>query len=60
MIYDPYPDYNGAEDANFAGRFRPCQGPRGRDLDRTNPEDMVSVYPGIQKGNFRRRPWLAI
>lgn len=51
VVYDPYPDYNSAEwHSSFAGRFQPCLGPRGRDLDRTNPEDMVSAYPGIQKG----------
>jgi hypothetical protein len=51
VVYDPYPDYNSPEWSNsFAGRFQPCLGPRGRNLDRTNPEDMVSVYPGIQKG----------
>ncbi|OJJ49085.1 hypothetical protein ASPZODRAFT_164659 [Penicilliopsis zonata CBS 506.65] len=35
----------------WKGQFRPCQGPRGRDLDRTNAEDMVHVYRGKQQ-NF--------
>ncbi|KAF7591725.1 hypothetical protein BBP40_001169 [Aspergillus hancockii] len=45
VIYDPYPDYNGE-------KFRACQGPRGRALDRLNHEDMVSVYPGVPEGDI--------
>ncbi|KAA8647195.1 DUF3405 domain-containing protein [Aspergillus tanneri] len=50
MIYDPYPDYNSDEwRGTWKGQFHPCEGPRGTNLDRRNPEDMMSVYPGNQK-----------
>ncbi|KAJ5161152.1 hypothetical protein N7492_006544, partial [Penicillium capsulatum] len=49
-IYDPYPEYNTKKwQQSWKGEFRPCEGPRGVDLDRTDPRDMTSVYPGIQK-----------
>jgi hypothetical protein len=51
FIYDPYPEYNSDKwEQLYRGRFRPCLGPRGRDLDRTTPEDMVMVYKGKQVG----------
>lgn len=54
VIYDPYPDYNDVQWRNeFAGRFHACEGPRGKTLSRTSAQDMVSVYPGHQKGNFQ-------
>lgn len=50
VIYDPYPAYNSPEwRANWTGKFRACTGPRGRDLDRTSNEDMISVYRGTQE-----------
>ncbi|EPS33487.1 hypothetical protein PDE_08449 [Penicillium oxalicum 114-2] len=49
VIYDPYPDYNSREwKKKYHGAFKPCMGPRGRDLDRTRPEDMMLVYKGNQ------------
>ncbi|KAJ5921372.1 hypothetical protein N7466_009698 [Penicillium verhagenii] len=49
VILDPYPDYNGKEWRDtFAGSFRACEGPRRNTLNRRNPEDMMTVYPGIQ------------
>ncbi|KAJ5579589.1 uncharacterized protein N7459_005574 [Penicillium hispanicum] len=51
MIYDPYPDYNSPEwQRSWKGHFHACEGPRGRALDRLNPEDMMSVYIGTQEG----------
>ncbi|OQE07913.1 hypothetical protein PENVUL_c011G02210 [Penicillium vulpinum] len=50
IIYDPYPEYNGGEwRKEFVGSFRACEGPRGKTLSRTSAQDMISVYPGIQK-----------
>ena len=50
-IYDPYPAYNSRKwRKKYHGTFRPCLGPRGRDLDRSRPEDMVMVYKGKQIG----------
>ncbi|KAJ5730081.1 uncharacterized protein N7483_004589 [Penicillium malachiteum] len=50
-IYDPYPSYNSRSwRRKYHGHFEPCLGPRGRDLDRTRPEDMVMVYKGKQVG----------
>lgn len=52
-IYDPYPDYNSKNwRKSWVGEFRPCEGPRGADLDRTDVRDMMMVYPGLQKGTF--------
>lgn len=52
-IYDPYPEYNSAQwRKEFTGRFHACEGPRGKALSRSSAQDMVSVYPGNQKGNF--------
>ncbi|KAK9658715.1 hypothetical protein V6Z96_000408 [Aspergillus fumigatus] len=49
-IYDPYPEYNSAEWRRFwKGRQRACRGPRDRNLDRANPEDMALAYPGLPK-----------
>jgi hypothetical protein len=33
----------------WKGRQRACRGPRDRNLDRANPEDMVLAYPGLPK-----------
>ncbi|KAE8354742.1 hypothetical protein BDV28DRAFT_155997 [Aspergillus coremiiformis] len=50
VIYDPYPVYNSPEwRTQWTGQFRPCVGPRGKELDRTNREDMMSVYRGTQR-----------
>lgn len=50
-IYDPYPAYNSRKwRKHHQGRFQPCLGPRGRDLDRTREEDMMLVYKGKQVG----------
>ncbi|KAJ5092491.1 hypothetical protein NUU61_007361, partial [Penicillium alfredii] len=50
-IFDPYPEYNSKEwSKQWQGTFRPCTGPRGKTLDRTRSEDMMSVYPGTQQG----------
>ncbi|KAJ5183661.1 hypothetical protein N7492_001277 [Penicillium capsulatum] len=50
-IYDPYPAYNSRKwRKRHQGRFQPCLGPRGRDLDRTRVEDMMLVYKGKQIG----------
>ncbi|KAJ5835990.1 hypothetical protein N7447_002016, partial [Penicillium robsamsonii] len=52
IIYDPYPKYNSREwRKEFVGSFRACEGPRGKTLSRRSAQDMISVYPGIQK-NF--------
>lgn len=49
VIYDPYPEYSSRKwRKTYQGRFQPCLGPRGRDLDRTRFEDMVLVYKGKQ------------
>ncbi|KAL1967124.1 hypothetical protein VTN77DRAFT_3415 [Rasamsonia byssochlamydoides] len=55
--YDPYSDYSG--DAGY----RPCLGPRGNLLDRTNPEDMmfgyrwnVSAFPSPVFGSYEAVP----
>ncbi|KAJ5086557.1 hypothetical protein NUU61_007864 [Penicillium alfredii] len=49
LIYDPYPAYNTQEwNRESHGHFQPCLGPRGRNLDHNNPEDMVHVYKGRQ------------
>ncbi|KAJ5179264.1 hypothetical protein N7492_002474 [Penicillium capsulatum] len=49
-IYDPYPDYNSKGwQETWTGLFRACEGPDGVDLDRSNPLDMMMVYPGNQK-----------
>ncbi|CAG8201153.1 unnamed protein product [Penicillium salamii] len=51
FIYDPYPAYNGrAWRRKFHGSFKPCLGPRGRDLSRKSVEDMMQVYKGNQAG----------
>lgn len=51
LIYDPYPEYNSkAWRQQWTGQFRPCLGPRGRDLDRSRAEDMMLVYKGKQAG----------
>ncbi|KAH8903683.1 hypothetical protein BR93DRAFT_953031 [Coniochaeta sp. PMI_546] len=51
VVYDPYPDYNSAEwRKSWKGDFAACRGPRGTVLDRTKPEDTVSVYRGNQQG----------
>ncbi|CAG8876393.1 unnamed protein product [Penicillium nalgiovense] len=51
LIYDPYPAYNSRKwKKKFHGKFQPCLGPRGRDLDRRSAEDMVQVYKGQQAG----------
>jgi hypothetical protein len=51
IVYDPYPAYNSqAWNRTWRGSFRPCMGPRARELDRTNPEDMMLVYLGNQRG----------
>ncbi|KAJ5280883.1 hypothetical protein N7478_006255 [Penicillium angulare] len=50
-IYDPYPAYNSRSwGRKYHGTFRPCLGPRGRDLDRTRSDDMIMVYKGKQTG----------
>lgn len=50
-IYDPYPRYNSRNwRKENHGTFKPCLGPRGRDLDRTRLEDMMLVYKGSQIG----------
>lgn len=50
-IYDPYPLYNSRKwRRKYQGHFQPCLGPRGRDLDRNQPDDMVTVYKGKQAG----------
>lgn len=50
-VYDPYPAYNSKQwRAAWKGDFRPCKGPRGKNLDRRRSEDMVLVYRGNQKG----------
>jgi hypothetical protein len=54
MVYDPYPEYGGNEyRKEFTGEFRACEGPRGKNLDRWNPEDTMSIFPGIPRGNFQ-------
>lgn len=51
-LYDPYPDYNSPEwQKLWKGHFLACEGPRGKALDRLDPEDMMSVYSGTQEGN---------
>lgn len=51
MVYDPYPEYNSKTwKRQWTGHFQPCLGPRGRDLDRSQAEDMVLVYKGKQAG----------
>ncbi|KAJ6161211.1 hypothetical protein N7470_004607 [Penicillium chermesinum] len=51
LIFDPYPAYNTRKwKKQHYGRFTPCMGPRGRDLDRTKTEDMMLVYKGKQLG----------
>jgi hypothetical protein len=51
IVYDPYPAYNSQGwNRTWRGSFRPCMGPRARELDRTNPEDMMLVYLGNQRG----------
>lgn len=48
-IYDPYPAYNRWKwRKQYVGKFKPCLGPRGRDLSRTKQEDMMLVYKGKQ------------
>ncbi|KAJ5892600.1 hypothetical protein N7504_009291 [Penicillium tannophilum] len=50
-IYDPYPLYTSRKwRREHHGHFKPCLGPRGRDLDRNQPDDMVLVYKGKQVG----------
>ncbi|RDW68854.1 DUF3405 domain-containing protein [Aspergillus mulundensis] len=50
-VYDPYPDYNTREwSKEWKGKFKACEGPRGRALDRRSAEDMVRAYPGVQEG----------
>lgn len=50
-IYDPYPAYNSRNwKKEFHGKFRPCEGPRGHDLDRNSADDMIQVYMGQQDG----------
>lgn len=52
-VYDPYPDYNSNQwRKKWAGRFRACEGPDEEDLDRSSRQDMMTVYPGIQKGKL--------
>lgn len=51
VVYDPYPEYNSAEwRKSWKGDFAACNGPRGTVLDRSKPQDMVSVYRGNQQG----------
>lgn len=51
IVYDPYPDYNSREwKQQWKGYFYRCIGPRGTYLDHTSPDDMVSAYPGTQRG----------
>jgi hypothetical protein len=51
IVYDPYPAYNSQDwNRTWRGSFRPCMGPRARELDRTDPEDMMLVYLGNQRG----------
>jgi hypothetical protein len=52
VIFDPYPDYNSNEwRKEFTGNYIACQGPRGNTLNRWNPEDVMTVYPGVPEGN---------
>ncbi|XHG06076.1 hypothetical protein AWENTII_009285 [Aspergillus wentii] len=49
-IFDPYPAYNSHQwSKEWKGEYKVCEGPRGTDLDRTSPEDMISVYRGNQR-----------
>ncbi|CAG7974360.1 unnamed protein product [Penicillium olsonii] len=49
VIYDPYPSYNTFKwHKIWTGNHQPCRGPRGRDIDRSNTEDMMMVYRGTQ------------
>lgn len=53
-LYDPYPRYNSPDwQKSWIGHFSPCDGPRGKPLDRANYEDMMSVYRGTQEGDAR-------
>jgi hypothetical protein len=50
-VYDPYPAYNSVRwQQAWKGKFRPCLGPAGMELDRTSPNDAMSVFMGNQKG----------
>ncbi|KAB5526343.1 hypothetical protein GE09DRAFT_1151158 [Coniochaeta sp. 2T2.1] len=50
VVFDPYPDYNREQwRRTWKGDFVACKGPRGTILDRTKPEDTVSVYRGNQQ-----------
>ncbi|KAI1341766.1 hypothetical protein F5Y15DRAFT_375217 [Xylariaceae sp. FL0016] len=51
VIYDPYPDYNSrAWRKHWKGEFFACEGPQGTILNRSNPDDMMTVYHGTQSG----------
>ncbi|KAJ5087982.1 hypothetical protein N7456_011598 [Penicillium angulare] len=52
VVFDPYPSYNEGEwRKDFPGSFCACEGPRGSILNRWKPEDAMTVYPSIQKGD---------
>ncbi|KAJ6007332.1 hypothetical protein N7540_011308 [Penicillium herquei] len=63
VVFDPYPDYNSDEwRKELRGSYRACKGPRGNALNRWDPQDTMTVYPGLQRGtcNFSPIPHLIL